>query len=88
MRQSKFTPDAGRRMNKPLTLAQLKLLQAACHPGGAKRNARAYRTIVCLRELGLVTSDVEVWPDALRGRHTLHYTVTATAAGRALFPAK
>lgn len=69
---------------RPLTEPQRRLLQQACKEGGARRNSRARLPAEALKKLGLATVDVEVQPDALRGRHTLLYIVTATDAGRSL----
>ena len=69
---------------KSLTEPQQRLLQQSCKEGGARKNSRARRPAEALKKAGLVTVDVEVQADALRGRHTLLYTVMATPAGRDL----
>jgi len=43
--------------------------------------ARKAKTIEHLSSLGLVTYDLEVIPEALRGRHRLSYIVTLTPIG-------
>ena len=67
---------------RKLTEPQKRLLGLACRENGVKRNAHAKRTIDALEKAGLVTANVQVQPDAVRGRHTLLYTVVATPSGR------
>ena len=76
------------RIDRPMSPRERDLLWTACRHGIAYAGATSKIAAGRLKDRKYVTLDVQIVPDALRGRHQIQYILRPTAAGREVIAAR